>query len=393
MSSLSRRQAIPTELREEEGELRKLIEYDGARHAAPGSLDDEYARTLRGERLAKVCVCTSRDPSSRLKQFAKELKHIVPNATRVNRGNTRVGDLVDATRRGEFTDLVMVHETRGQPDGLVVCHLPLGPTTYFTLSNCVLRHDIDAPPPFSSDAPPHLVFHDFDGGKRLEAPQDRAPVPLPVPKADAKRVCTFYNAADRISFRHHTYERDGPDVHLTELGPRFEMTPCMIKLGTLDQADADAIMIMTVPPELEERVTKFWELHAKWMAYARVDEAACLFYHVCKGPEVEDFTSGPAAKKTGNVTFTITEFYAKPAGLDAHFAMFAAGRGDGRSSSSSSSSSSPMEKQFAGGAGGEPTSSGGGGAAVFSGDLGVSAGSDLAIVAAALDAASDIFLP
>jgi len=52
-----------------------------------------------------------------------------------------------------------------------------------------------------------------------------------------------------------------------------------------------------------------------------------------------------------------------------------------------------MEKQFAGGAGGEPTSSGGGGAAVFSGDLGVSAGSDLAIVAAALDAASDIFLP
>lgn len=223
--ALAAGKAIPTELREEEGELRKLIEYDGARHAAPGSLDDEYARTLRGERLAKVCVCTSRDPSSRLKQFAKELKHMVPNATRVNRGNTRVGDLVDATRRGEFTDLVMVHETRGQPDGLVVCHLPLGPTTYFTLSNCVLRHDIDAPPPFSSDAPPHLVFHDFDDGKRLAKRLKTVLQCLfPVPKADAKRVCTFYNAADRISFRHHTYERDGPDVHLTELGPRFEMT-------------------------------------------------------------------------------------------------------------------------------------------------------------------------
>ncbi|KAH8075669.1 hypothetical protein JL721_1683 [Aureococcus anophagefferens] len=222
--ALAAGKAIPTELREEEGELRKLIEYDGARHAAPGSLDDEYARTLRGERLAKVCVCTSRDPSSRLKQFAKELKHMVPNATRVNRGNTRVGDL---------------------PDGLVVCHLPLGPTTYFTLSNCVLRHDIDAPPPFSSDAPPHLVFHDFDDGKRLAKRLKTVLQCLfPVPKADAKRVCTFYNAADRISFRHHTYERDGPDVHLTELGPRFEMTPYMIKLGTLDQADADVEWVL-----------------------------------------------------------------------------------------------------------------------------------------------------
>ncbi|KAH8091891.1 hypothetical protein JL720_5463 [Aureococcus anophagefferens] len=78
---------------------------------------------------------------------------------------------------------------------------------------------------------------------------------------------------------------------------------------------AQAVMIMTVPPELEERVTKFWELHAKWMAYTH-------------GPEVEDFTSGPSAKKTGNVTFTITEFYATPAGLDTHFAMFAAGHAE-----------------------------------------------------------------
>ena len=243
--ALAAGKAIPTELREEEGELRKLIEYDGARHAAPGSLDDEYARTLRGERLAKVCVCTSRDPSSRLKQFAKELKHMVPNATRVNRGNTRVGDLVDATRRGEFTDLVMVHETRGQPDGLVVCHLPLGPTTYFTLSNCVLRHDIDDAPPFSSDAPPHLVFHDFDDEKRLAKRLKTVLRCLfPIPKADAKRVATFYNSSDRVSFRHHTYEKEGKDVILTELGPRFEMTPYMIKLGTLDQGDADVEWVL-----------------------------------------------------------------------------------------------------------------------------------------------------
>ncbi len=36
----------------------------------------------------------------------------------------------------------MVHEHRGEPDGMVVCHLPYGPTAYFGVFNAVLRHDI-----------------------------------------------------------------------------------------------------------------------------------------------------------------------------------------------------------------------------------------------------------
>lgn len=51
-------------------------------------MDDEYARA--GVRDPKVCVTTSRDPSSRLKQFAKEMKLVVPNAQRINRGNHKV---------------------------------------------------------------------------------------------------------------------------------------------------------------------------------------------------------------------------------------------------------------------------------------------------------------
>ena len=47
-------------------------------------IDDEYAHA--GERDPKVLITTSRDPSSRLTQFAKELKLVVPNAQRINRG-------------------------------------------------------------------------------------------------------------------------------------------------------------------------------------------------------------------------------------------------------------------------------------------------------------------
>jgi len=53
-------------------------------------------------------------------------------------------------------------------DGLVVCHLPYGPTAYFSLSNVVMRHDIpDAGT--MSEAFPHLIFHQFQSslGQRV----------------------------------------------------------------------------------------------------------------------------------------------------------------------------------------------------------------------------------
>jgi hypothetical protein len=61
---------IPNELRREEGQLRKEVELEDDNTAVPRShIDDEYAHA--GEADPKVLVTTSRDPSSRLIQFAK----------------------------------------------------------------------------------------------------------------------------------------------------------------------------------------------------------------------------------------------------------------------------------------------------------------------------------
>jgi hypothetical protein len=60
-------------------------------------VDDEYA--LAGTRDPKICITTSRDPSSRLKQFTKEMKLIFPNAQSINRGNTKVPELLDVRLR------------------------------------------------------------------------------------------------------------------------------------------------------------------------------------------------------------------------------------------------------------------------------------------------------
>nr|XP_023416824.1 U3 small nucleolar ribonucleoprotein protein IMP4 [Cavia porcellus] len=123
--------------------------------------------------------------------------------------------------------------------GLIVSHLPFGPTAYFTLCNVVMRHDI---PDLGtmSEAKPHLIFHGFSSrlGRRVS---DILRYLFPVPKDDSHRVITFANQDDYISFRHHVYKKaDHCNIELTEVGPRFELKLYMIRLGTLDQeATAD----------------------------------------------------------------------------------------------------------------------------------------------------------
>lgn len=170
--------------------------------ATANSQDDEYR--YAGVEDPKIVITTSRDPSSRLKMFVKELRLIFPNAQRLNRGNYEMKQLIHACRANDVTDFIVVHEHRGVPDGLVVCHLPYGPTAYFNLSDVVMRHDIPDIGTMSEQYP-HLIFHNFKTnlGQRVV---NILKYLFPVPKEDSKRVVTFANHDDYISFRQHTYK-------------------------------------------------------------------------------------------------------------------------------------------------------------------------------------------
>lgn len=149
----------------------------------------------------KLVITTSRSPSSRLLQFAKELRLVFPNSHRLNRGNTVVKDLVAACLAQGITDLVLVHETRGVPDALIVSHLPHGPTLSMTLHNVVLRHDVSSNSTSTvSEQYPHLIFEGFSTklGDRVKGVLQAL---FPVPKEDAKRIMTFANERDFVSFR------------------------------------------------------------------------------------------------------------------------------------------------------------------------------------------------
>ncbi|KAH0458210.1 hypothetical protein IEQ34_013525 [Dendrobium chrysotoxum] len=231
---------IPTELRNEEAALRQEIDLEDEQTAVPRSLiDDEYANATVKD--PKILLTTSRNPSAPLTQFVKELKIVFPNATRMNRGGQVIKEIVEVCRTHDFTDVILLHEHRGEPDGLIVCHLPFGPTAYFELLNVVTRHDIKDKQAVGtmSEAYPHLILDNFTTklGQRTANILKHL---FPVPKPDTKRIITLANRSDYISFRHHVYEkRGGPkSVELKEVGPRFELRLFQIKLGTVDQSEA-----------------------------------------------------------------------------------------------------------------------------------------------------------
>ncbi|KAI8936192.1 hypothetical protein NX059_006623 [Plenodomus lindquistii] len=170
------------------------------------ALDDEYAQ-LSGVVDPRILVTTSRDPSSRLGTFAKEIRLLLPTAIRLNRGNLVLGNLVSSAQAGGLSDVVMVHEHRGTPTAMTVSHFPHGPTASFSLHNVVLRSDIpNASRGTVSESYPHLIFEGFSTklGQRVVQILKHL---FPPREANAKvgsRVVTYVSSLTSSSLSRHT---------------------------------------------------------------------------------------------------------------------------------------------------------------------------------------------
>ena len=196
---------IPNDLKGESDILLKEIQYEDSQTSLPQNiLDNEYYTNSLNE--PKILVTTSRHPSQRLTQFLQEIRIIIPNSIRVNRGNIVLKDIIKACKQNDFSDLIILHENRGNPDGMIISHMPNGPSVYFGLFNVVLRHDIDDDIEKVSQSFPHLIFNGFNSklGERIVEILKNL---FPIPKKDGNRVLTFNNNDDFISFRHHNFEK------------------------------------------------------------------------------------------------------------------------------------------------------------------------------------------
>jgi len=205
-------------------------------------LDDEYA-ALSGVRDPRILITTSRDPSSRLSSFAKEIRLLLPTSIRLNRGNLVLPSIVESSKAADLSDAILLHEHRGTPTAMTVSHLPHGPTASFSLHNVVLRADIpNAVRGTVSEAYPHLIFENFNTplGKRVMQILKHIFPPREPGTKTGSRVVTFKNIEDSIEVRHHVFVRTGyQSVELAEVGPRMTMRLFEIRSGTLENKDGD----------------------------------------------------------------------------------------------------------------------------------------------------------
>ena len=220
-------------------------------------LDDEYAQ-LSGVVDPRILVTTSRDPSSRLGTFAKEMRLLLPTSVRLNRGNLILSNLVDSAKSSGLSDIVLLHEHRGTPTALTVSHFPHGPTASFSLHNVVLRADIpNSARGTVSESYPHLIFEGFESklGNRVVQVLKHLFPPREATAKIGNRVVTyvsissfaatantrrFKNIEDTIEVRHHVFVKTGyQSVELAEVGPRMSMRLFEIRAGTLDNKEGD----------------------------------------------------------------------------------------------------------------------------------------------------------
>ena len=145
--------------------LRKDFKYDESLDPeavqAQQDIDDEYSM-LSGLADPRPLVTTSRSPSTRLSTFSKEIRLLLPTAIRLNRGNLILPNLLSSAKASALSDIILLHEHRGTPTAMTICHLPHGPTASFSLHNVVLRADIpNASRGTVSESYPHLIFEGF----------------------------------------------------------------------------------------------------------------------------------------------------------------------------------------------------------------------------------------
>jgi len=195
---------------------------------------DEFASYFSRERPPKIIVTTVDHPRAKTIRFCKEFSSTIPNAEFRYRQRSAIKDLVkDASKRG-YTDVMIVNEDRRVPNGLLVIHLPDGPTANFKLTSVKYRKDLKKPGSMTYERP-EVIVNNLKTRLGVCVGRMLASLYHFDPDFKGRRVVTFHNQRDYIFFRHHRYEfKNGQKVALKEIGPRFTLKLRWLQKGTFD---------------------------------------------------------------------------------------------------------------------------------------------------------------
>lgn len=148
-----------------------------------------------------------------------------------------VGEMGKLASEKGFTHLVVLSEKNKECNGLLITHLPIGPSAFFKLSSFQAGFTIPGHGRPTSHIP-ELILNNF--GTRLGRRTGRFLGSLfpHEPQFEGRQVVTFHNQRDFIFVRHHRYvyrkEKDKTRARLQELGPRFTLKLRWLQEGIFD---------------------------------------------------------------------------------------------------------------------------------------------------------------
>ncbi|KAI8043807.1 probable ribosome production factor 1 [Drosophila gunungcola] len=208
---------------------------------------DDFSSYFERSYEPKVLITFADNPVTKTRKFGLELSRIFPNALVKIRNKSSVKKICKSAEREEFTDVVIINEDRRKPNGLLVIHLPNGPTAHFKLSNVKLTSDIKRDHKEITKHRPEVILTNFTTRLGLTVGRMLGALFHHDPEFRGRRAVTFHNQRDYIFFRHHRYEfsKEGKRVKLRELGPRFTLKLRSLQEGTFDSKTGDYAWIIS----------------------------------------------------------------------------------------------------------------------------------------------------
>ncbi|OCT84741.1 ribosome production factor 1-like [Xenopus laevis] len=196
---------------------------------------DEFAPYFNKQTTPKILITTSDRPRGRTVRFTEQLSSIIPNADVYYRRGLALKKIIPQCILRDYTDLLVINEDRKVPNGLVLCHLPDGPTAHFKMSNVRLRKEMKRKGKEPTEHKPEVILNNFTTRLGHSIGRMFASLYPHDPHFTGRQVATFHNQRDYIFFRYHRYIfKSEKKVGIQELGPRFTLKLRSLQKGTFD---------------------------------------------------------------------------------------------------------------------------------------------------------------
>eukprot|EP00931_Biecheleriopsis_adriatica_P087685 TRINITY_DN62116_c0_g1_i1.p1 TRINITY_DN62116_c0_g1~~TRINITY_DN62116_c0_g1_i1.p1 ORF type:complete len:357 (+),score=86.49 TRINITY_DN62116_c0_g1_i1:62-1072(+) len=197
---------------------------------------DEFEKYFQGGKTPKILITTQKRPSKKCFDFLKELVHVIPNTFYYPRKDFAFKKICEFASNKDFTDVMLFHEKAKVVQGVYICHLPKGPTSYWRLTRLKLGQEMAGGATCNASHNPELIMNNFVTrlGRRLG--RQLAALFPQRPDFKGRRTVTFHNQRDFVFFRHYRYnfKEEGTKCKLQEIGPRFTLKCRYLQHGTFD---------------------------------------------------------------------------------------------------------------------------------------------------------------